>query len=128
MSDEPDPYAPPADLGNDDPFSRRALRELVLAWERLRLLYNVILLIPGIGVLVLYTLKQGMPWIVAGVSALLVAIGANILFFLAPLAELYLRGLFRNGEPIGRGRWLIFGAGLVVSAGVFAVALLVGML
>ena len=53
----------------------------------------------------------------------MVAIGANFCFLLGPAAELYLRGLFHQGRPLGRGRLLIFGAGLVVSLGVFVVAL-----
>ena len=39
----------------------------------------------------------------------------------APLTELCLRGLLRNGAPLGKGRLLIFSAGLVISAGVFLI-------
>jgi hypothetical protein len=124
---EEDPYAPPA---TDEKWllqHKAALREIVTGWEKLRLLYNAILLVPGIGVLGLWTIRGGMPLPVAVVSALGVAVGANVSFFLGPLGELYIRALFRNGESIGKGRWLIFGAGLVVSAGVFLIAFFGGV-
>ncbi|MCU0797434.1 MAG: hypothetical protein MUF31_16055 [Akkermansiaceae bacterium] len=124
MSDpEPNPYAPPVSADKDSAPDRHALRDIVSGWERLRLLYNLVLLLPGVIVLILWNQRQQMPFGFGLVSAAMVAIGANIAFFLGPLAELYFRGLFRQGAPIGRGRWLIFGAGLVVSFGVFALAL-----
>lgn len=125
---EENPYAPPS--LDDDAHAVRAaaLREIVIGWEKLRLLYNAILLVPGLAILAFWTMKNGMPMAVAVVSGFFVAVAANASFFLGPLAELYFCGLFRNGESIGRGRWLIFGAGLVISAGVFLVALLGGVL
>lgn len=117
------PYAPPLAGSEPEESQRPALREIVLGWEKLRLWYNAILLIPGLGVIVGWTSKQGMPVFFALVMAAMVALGANFCFLLGPAAELYLRGLFRQGRPLGRGRLLIFGAGLVVSLGVFAVAL-----
>ena len=125
--DDNNPYAPPSQVDDAKAVRAAALREIVLGWEKLRLLYNAILLVPGLGILAFWTMKNGMPTVVALVSGLLVAVGANVSFFLGPLAELYFRGLFRNGESIGKGRWLIFGAGIVVSAGVFLVALLGGL-
>ena len=116
------PYAPPVAGSEPDDFQRPALREIVLGWEKLRLWYNAILLIPGIGVIVGWS-QKGMPVFIALVMAAMVAVGANFCFLLGPAAELYLRGLFREGKPLGRGRLLIFGAGVVVSLGVFAVAL-----
>ncbi|MEK7949715.1 hypothetical protein [Luteolibacter soli] len=117
------PYAPPVAGSEPDDLQRPALREIVLGWEKLRLWYNAILLVPGLGVMASWVGKQGMPFFLALVMAALVAMGANFCFLLGPAAELYLRGLFRQGRPLGRGRLLIFGAGLVISLGVFAVAL-----
>ena len=117
------PYAPPVAASEAGDIQRPALREIVLGWEKLRLWYNGILLIPGLAVIAGSVGQQGMPLFVSLVMAAMVAMGANFCFFLGPVAELYLRGLFRNGQPLGRGRLLIFGAGLVVSFGVFAVAL-----
>ncbi len=120
-----DPYAPPASVDDPTIDQRPVLREIVLAWEKLRLIYNGLLAVPGILVLVMFIQKDGMPLPVAVISGGMVAAGANICFFLGPLAELYLRGLSKRCEPIGRGRWLIFGAGVAVSFGVFLLALLV---
>jgi len=121
-----DPYAPPGS-GEEPPSEKAALREIVLGWERLRLLYNGLLLIPGLVVVAVWSTRQGMPFPVGVVGAVLVGLGANLAYFLGPLAELYLRGLFRDGEPIGRGRWLLFGAGVVISGGVFALFLMGGL-
>jgi len=116
------PYAPPVAGSEPDDLQRPALREIVLAWEKLRLWYNAVLLVPGLGVIAGW-LNQGASLLIAVVMAVMVAVGANFCFLLGPVAELYLRGLFRDGRPLGRGRLLIFGAGLVVSLGVFVVAL-----
>ena len=120
-----DPYAPPrSHSGGDVHLDKSALKEVVTGWEKLRLKYNLLLLIPGIVIESLMVMRQGMPLAAGIVGAVLIAVGANVAFFLGPLAELYFRALFRNGESIGRGRQLIFGAGLVVSAGVFLLALI----
>jgi hypothetical protein len=116
---DPNPYAPPsaAPLASD----HATLGELVRAWEKLRLIYNGIMILPGIGVLVLWITRQQLPIPSAVVGGILFGIGANVAFMLGPLAELYLRGLFRNGASLGKGRLLVFGAGLVVSAGVMLI-------
>ncbi|MES2923999.1 MAG: hypothetical protein V4819_20770 [Verrucomicrobiota bacterium] len=116
---EPNPYAPPSapPVASD----HATLGELVRGWEKLRLIYNGILLPPGIGVLMLWITRQNLPIPAAIIGGILVGIGANVAFMLGPLAELYLRGLFRNGDSLGKGRLLVFGAGLVVSGGVMLV-------
>ncbi|BCX46555.1 hypothetical protein HAHE_04630 [Haloferula helveola] len=122
------PYSPPR--SDDDPgagiFDRHALVDIVKGWEKLRIAYNLILLVPGILVMVVWIGRQGMPPVLAVIEAVIIAIGANMAFLLGPAAELYFRAIFRKGESIGRGRLLIFGAGLVISAGVFVLAFLLG--
>jgi hypothetical protein len=86
------------------------------------LLYNGVMILPGLGVLALWITRQHLPLPTAIIGGILVGIGANIAFMLGPLAELYLRGLLKNGAPLGKGRLLIFGAGLVVSGGVFVIS------
>ena len=117
------PYTPPASSLRPAEDQKPALRELVLAWERLRLLYNALLVIPGL--LILYTMvtEQDMGPAEAVVAGLVVGAAANCCFFLGPAAELYLRGLFRKGEPLGRGRWLIFGTGTILSLMLFVLFL-----
>ena len=110
-----DPYAPPSSPALPADDQRPALREIVLSWEKLRLLYNAILAVPGLLVLNAMTGEFGITLAEAVLSAAFVAVGANLCFLLGPVAELYLRGLFRQGQPLGRGRWLIFGSGTLLS-------------
>ncbi|MCW1884904.1 hypothetical protein OKA04_09210 [Luteolibacter flavescens] len=118
------PYAPPSAgaMPTQAEDQRPALREIVVAWEKLRIWYNAILLVPGLAVVAMWTGQYGMPLLFGLVSAVVIAIGANICFLLGPAAELYLRAIFRQGRPLGRGRALLFWAGVVVSLGVFVVA------
>lgn len=110
-----DPYAPPSSPALPADDQRPALREIVLAWEKLRLLYNGILAIPGLLVVNSMIGQFGITLVEAILSAAFVAVAANLCFLLGPVAELYLRGLFRQGQPLGRGRWLIFGSGTLLS-------------
>lgn len=112
-----DPYRTPQSADSSPP-EMAALGELVRAWEKLRLLYNGIMILPGLAVLVLWVTRGNLPIPGAIAFGLIVGLGANTAFFLGPLTEIYLRALFRRGEGIGKGRWLIFSAGLVVSGAV----------
>lgn len=119
-----DPYVPPkSDSSGEVLLNKSALKEVVIGWEKMRLIYNGLLLIPGLIIEAIMVTNQGMPVAAGVVGAVMIGIGANMAYFLGPLAELYFRALFRNGESIGQGRKLIFSAGLVVSAGVFILAL-----
>jgi hypothetical protein len=118
-----DPYAPPANSSEPLVDQKPALRELVLAWEKLRILYNALLILPGLLVLISMVTDLHTPVIQAVISGAVVAVGANCCFFLGPAAELYLRGLFRQGQPLGRGRWLIFGIGTMLSLMLFVLSL-----
>jgi hypothetical protein len=122
----PNPYAPPtaSPLAED----RAPLGELVRGWEKLRLLYNGLMILPGICVLTLWVTRQLLPLPTAIIGGILTGIAANVAFMLGPLAELYLRGLFRNGASLGKGRLLIFSAGLAVSAGVFLIFGIIALL
>ena len=112
-----DPYAPPGALQERGEDQKPALREIVTAWERLRLLYNAVLAVPGLVVLgaLVSDPHLGMDLVTAGLSGVAVAICANLCFLLGPLSELYLRGILLKGRPLGRGRWLIFGSGTLFS-------------
>ncbi|MFT4177604.1 MAG: hypothetical protein QM627_13245 [Luteolibacter sp.] len=70
----------------------------------------------------LWNARSQLP-LTAGIPlSLLFALAANCAFLLGPAAELYIRALFKQGSPIGRGRLLIFTAGLLVSLGVILLA------
>lgn len=117
------PYQPPT--SSDDAVDIAALSEMVNAWEKLRRLYNLIMILPGMGVLALWLARTEMPFLIAIFFGVLFGLGANAAFFLGPLAELYIRVFFRRGDTIGKCRWFIFSAGLVVSAGVTLFAALI---
>jgi hypothetical protein len=114
-----DPYTPPSSPALPVDDQRPALREIVLSWEKLRLLYNGLLAVPGILVLNAMIGRFGVGLVEAALSAVFVAVCANLCFLLGPVAELYLRGLFRQGQPLGRGRWLLFGSGTLLSLFLF---------
>lgn len=119
-----DPYQPPA-TSDGEPRDIPALTEMVKAWEKLRGLYNLIMLVAGIGVLALWLTLTDIPLPAAIFFGVFVGLGANAAFFLGPLAELYIRVFFLGGAPIGKGRQHIFNAGLAVSAGVILISALI---
>lgn len=118
---ETNPYATPGSSITSEPDNLATLSELVRGWEKLRLFYNAILSLPGLLVLALLINRAQMPVPTAFAGGAFVAACANAAFFLGPLSELYFRGFFTNGKSLGRGRWLIFGAGLTLSLGVFLI-------
>ena len=80
------------------------------------------LLVPGIGIAWIGTTISAMRPLEVVAGAGVVALCANLAFLLGPMAELYVSAFLLGGRPVGRGRLLIFGAGIVVSAGVFLLA------
>ena len=125
---ETNPYAPPESdtaVPSDGPAS---LGELVRAWEKFRLYFNAILILPGVGILAIFVSRMQMPIMAAAVSAIFVAAAANVAFFLGPLGELYIRGLWLGGKPMGRGRFFIFAAGMTFSLCFFALIAVLGLL
>jgi hypothetical protein len=117
------PYAPPVSF-DSGASSEAALGELVRAWEKLRLIYNLALLFPGLGVLALWVTRLQMPLLMGILLSVVFGIAANCAFFLGPAAELYIRALFRQGRSIGKGRKFIFWAGIFVSGCVLILAAL----
>jgi hypothetical protein len=105
------PYAPPASA--TPPPDNAAPRRIVGGWERRRLLYNVILLFPGIWILALL-LWQGLHFFLLVFMALSVAAAANACFCLGPLAELYAAAITHSSE-LPRLRRLLFWAGTALS-------------
>lgn len=119
------PYVAPASSAvSIEPASLSALGELVKSWEKLRLLYNGILLLPGIGVLTVSVLRDSMPITLAITSGLLCGLAANASFFCGPLAELYLRAILFKGRHTPAVRWSLFGLGMLVSFGAMTLFLI----
>lgn len=119
---DPNPYAAPQSAPSDLPASGQIFRVLVKSWEKYRLLYNGILLLPGIGVVCSWASIGPMsPLFLIGFP-ILCGIGANVAFFAGPLAELYLRALvFTKSDGLILRRFLL-GGGLAISFAIMAVA------
>ena len=121
---ELDPYATPQSDQPIEPVSLAALGELVKSWEKMRLLYNGVLLLPGIGTLAIAVTKGLMEIGAAIIVALMCGLAANASFFLGPLAELYIRGIFFRGMPAPVLRKLLLIGGFVVSFGAMGIVAL----
>lgn len=97
-----------------------------LAWEKLRIVYNLILLVQGLTcVYFLWELDKMAqyppyrlgPW---WAGAFLFGMVANAFYCLGPLAEVGVYRVLRL--RIGRARYLLFAAGLLLSVGVILLA------
>lgn len=100
------------------------LKRAVLDWEALRIVYNIILLAEGLIFLwFLRGLEEASGHVCAaliGVWGSIIAFGviANFMYCFGPVAEVYALSVL--GRRLGRGRYLLFAAGLLFSMGVIA--------
>ena len=123
------PQFAPADHEPPAEASTAALGELVKSWEKLRLKYNAVLIIPGIiaiSFLATRDLRSAGFWVLFG---LLSGIGANIAYFLGPLTELYVRATLLKCSPAPRLRRFLFFGGLappLLCMAVFITGVLIG--
>lgn len=86
-------------------------REIVIGWEKLRLRYNLILLIPGLLTLVIWIHQDLSQLILFIIPSIFFAIGANCCYLLGPLAELYGKALSKDLHL----RRLLYWAGVIFS-------------
>lgn len=112
--EDSNPYRSPT-ATEDAILDTAALVELAKEWEKLRLIYNGILILPGLIILGMWVGLLGYPLPLAIFSGIFVGVGANVAFFLGPLAELYFRAFLRNGKSLGGGRKILFRTGIVFS-------------
>lgn len=118
MSSEPaNPYSAP--VSAPATAASGETRTIIIAWERLRLVYNITLLVVGMAVLAVALLGR-MPLAGALAGALVVGVGANVCFFAAPVVELYTVAFWRIGPWPRHRRLMLFGVGLLFSLGIFA--------
>lgn len=98
------------------------LRKMLVSWEKLRLLYNGVLLV--LGVLLLFAFFSpaflSAYWLDVMFGSLMVAVMANIAFFLGPLVEAYTTAFLGLQWRPG-ARVVVLLAGLIFSALVFMV-------
>lgn len=99
----------------------RYLERAWLAWEKLRIVYNTVLLVEGLtSVYFLWQLDKiadyhyrfGSSWLG---FAILFGVVANVFYCLGPLAEACVHRLL--GRGMGRARYSLFAAGLLLSTG-----------
>ena len=103
------------------------VREAVKAWERLRLIYNGALLLPGLFVAwrVVALEFPGGPFPYSFLDLVvqcgLFAVMANLLYCLGPYVEFVITAI---GYPVTakRARYILFGVGLFGSIGLIALA------
>lgn len=125
--DPDNPYATPASTAVIEPASFSALGELVKGWEKRRLLYNGIMLLPGLGVLAVGVSRDSIPWPLILTTGLICGLAANAGFFGGPLAELYLRAILFKGSPKPWLRTGLFISGCLLSfviMGIFLIGIL----
>jgi hypothetical protein len=114
---ESDPYASPttkaikAFVSSEGAESTARLRDIVLHWEKLRVIYNLALLLPGVGVMYHASQKWDVSVNEMMSSTLPFAFMANLCFFLGPLAELYVGAIWQLPSTVSFRRWS-FGIGL----------------
>jgi hypothetical protein len=90
------------------------LREIVIGWERMRILYNIILLLIGI-IAIFFLLRT--PYFKLEetiLSAIAFGIFANVCFCAGPVAETYIRAIFNN-QDIRSLRLALFILGTLLS-------------
>ncbi len=108
------PYSTPVSEPSKLSTHQSEFKHVVIAWEKLRLLYNVILLLVGIIALFIlinyYRESTNMVLLQTVVFAFL----ANLAFFAGPVCELYLRA-FRHVSNAQSLRWILFTVGTIVS-------------
>lgn len=83
------------------------IKQVVVNWEIMRLIYNFVLLVVGLGTSYPFISKIGEDWYV--IQAVVYGLVANVCFCFGPLAELY---LYAFGIKIAYWRYLLFGIGL----------------
>ena len=111
----------------DCPDQIAALREALVSWERLRLVYNGAMLLVGLPVALILALPlhPAVGFLNALILAVAFGAAANACYFLGPLLELYV-GIIR-GRPFTRTtRMAFFVAGLLVSVAVIGAVFALG--
>ncbi len=123
-----DPYLVPK---NSEPSavdnSAADLVELVKAWERLRLRYNLICLPVGLIAGIIWV-WQLIPWERTITGGITFGVTANFCFFLGPLIEVYVRGVLGRGRANPLLRSMLFGGGTFLTVVVIIFWGLLGLL
>lgn len=108
------PYSTPSTPQQTPQHQQPEFKKLVIAWEKLRILYNGIMLLSGIITLsvLIHSYREEAFNIIT--LAFGFAIIANLCFFAGPVCEVYLRA-FRNVSNEHSLRWTLLTLGCLVS-------------
>ena len=108
------PYSTPVSEPSNLSTHQSEFKHVVIAWEKLRLLYNVILMLAGIIALFILINYYRESTTMVLMQTLAFAFLANVCFFAGPVCELYLRA-FRHVSNAQSLRWILFSMGTIVS-------------
>lgn len=115
------PYATPTHMTEADAqpdFSLTPINIVVTSWEKLRIWFNLILLLPGIGILIYAarTLRIANEDLIAG--AISCALIGNFLYLFGPLLEFYICAVGKR-NPSKKLRHYMFVAGIALALTLF---------
>lgn len=108
------PYSTPISQPSNLSSHQSEFKHVVVAWEKMRLLYNVILLLVGIIALFILINYYRESTNMVLLQSLAFALAANLCFFAGPVCELYLRA-FRHVSNAQSLRWILFTVGTLAS-------------
>jgi hypothetical protein len=90
------------------------LRNIVIGWERMRILYNIILFLVGVVAIFVSLQKPFFSLEEVVISAIAFGIFANVCFCAGPTAETYIRVIF-NSQDVKTVRLSLFILGTLLS-------------
>lgn len=118
------PYAPPASHTTEVIIPTKVdSRNIMVAWESMRLRYNLILLLPGLIVIIIYVAGVGLPFGVALIGSAMTALAANACYLLGALSEIIVSALVKTSEHPGYRKTTYY-AGIAFSLVFFALVCL----
>ena len=113
--DSTNPYTTPeSDQNNARKPVNSELRDIVIGWERMRILYNIILFL--VGVIAIFICMRAPYFDLAEsiLPAIMFGIFANLCFCAGPTAETYIRVIF-NSQDVKSLRLGLFTLGTLLS-------------
>ena len=109
------PYSSPeSNQPSDKKPLNSELREIVIGWERLRILYNIILFLVGVAAIFVCMRAPYFNLAESIIPAIMFGIFANICFCMGPTAETYIRAIF-NSQDVRAVRIALFLLGTLLS-------------
>lgn len=121
MNNTPNPYSPPTTRSDTGHRAEAVLegidmlRIIIFSWEKLRIFYNILLIVPTVWLMVMASQQMGASLNQVLKSSLSFLGAANLFFLLGPIAEAYICAFWKR-PPSRAYRLWIFSGGLLISA------------